>query len=187
MAPFGATSGSLDREDESHPLRGTAASGTRHREISHRKGDDRREADDGLRTQAGLAPFQRPDPERIDSQSQGRSEEDQSSVELGTSDTFRTDDSRDRGLGLSTGAQLSWVIVGGESGPNARPMLVTWARSIRDQCANAGVSFFFKQFGEFAPDDDAPGAHTAMRRVGKARAGRILDGRTHDDTPQRSA
>ena len=78
---------------------------------------------------------------------------------------------------------LDWVVVGGESGQNARPMLVAWARSIRDQCASAGVSFFFKQFGEFAPEDKAPGAHTAMRRVGKARAGRELDGRTHDGMP----
>ena len=83
--------------------------------------------------------------------------------------------------------RLDWIIVGGESGRDARPMHPDWPRAIRDQCAAAGVAFFFKQFGEFAPDDDAPGAHTAMRRVGKARAGRILDGRTHDDTPQRSA
>jgi len=77
--------------------------------------------------------------------------------------------------------------VGGESGRDARPMHPDWPRAIRDQCAAAGVAFFFKQFGEFAPDDDAPGAHTAMRRVGKARAGRTLEGRTHDDLPQRPA
>ena len=83
--------------------------------------------------------------------------------------------------------RLDWIIVGGESGRNARPMQIAWARSIRDQCAGAGVGFFFKQFGEFAPDDNAPGAHTAMRRVGKAIAGRVLDGRTHDAMPSRSA
>jgi protein gp37 len=49
---------------------------------------------------------------------------------------------------------ISWVIVGGESGPNARPMHPDWARSLRDQCAAAGVSFFFKQWGEWAPVED---------------------------------
>lgn len=60
--------------------------------------------------------------------------------------------------------RLDWVIVGGESGQNARPMHPDWARSIRDQCAAAGVAYFFKQWGEFLPwsqfaatdiDDDA--------------------------------
>lgn len=46
---------------------------------------------------------------------------------------------------------LRWVIVGGESGPNARPMHPDWARSLRDQCAGSGVSFFFKQWGEWYP------------------------------------
>ncbi len=49
--------------------------------------------------------------------------------------------------------QIQWVIVGGESGPAARPMHPDWVRSIRDQCAAAGVAFFFKQWGEFAPSD----------------------------------
>ena len=46
---------------------------------------------------------------------------------------------------------LDWVIVGGESGPGARPMCPDWARSLRDQCAAAGVPFHFKQWGEWAP------------------------------------
>ncbi len=56
---------------------------------------------------------------------------------------------------------LDWVIVGGESGPGARPMHPDWARSLRDQCAAAGVPFFFKQWGgwkngsDFAPDSMA--------------------------------
>jgi len=45
---------------------------------------------------------------------------------------------------------IHWVIVGGESGPNARPMHPDWARSLRDQCATAGVPFFHKQNGEWA-------------------------------------
>lgn len=50
----------------------------------------------------------------------------------------------DRGFGVM---QLDWVIVGGESGPDARPMHPDWARSLRDQCVSAGVAFFMKQMG----------------------------------------
>lgn len=78
----------------------------------------------------------------------------------------------------------SWVIVGGESGgKDVRPMRPAWARALRDQCQAAGVSFHFKQWGEFAPGDDAPDAHTAMRRVGKKAAGRLLDGVEHNGIP----
>ena len=71
-------------------------------------------------------------------------------------------------------AALDWVIVGGESGPHARPMHPDWARSLRDQCQAAGVRFFFKQWGEY-------GEH--RRRVGKRGAGRLLDGRTWEEYP----
>ena len=63
---------------------------------------------------------------------------------------------------------LDWVIVGGESGPGARPMDADWARDIRDQCGAAGVPFFFKQWGG----------------VFKKRNGRLLDGRTWDEMPE---
>jgi protein gp37 len=91
---------------------------------------------------------------------------------------------------------LNWVIVGGESGPHARPMHPDWARSIRDQCAAAGVPFFFKQWGEFANvQQHGPAlvsgavAHpwgaddVFVRKVGKASAGRLLDGVLHDAMP----
>jgi protein gp37 len=69
---------------------------------------------------------------------------------------------------------ISWVIVGGESGHRARPMRADWARSVREQCERGGVAFFFKQWG----------AHNEEGiRVGKSRAGRHLDGRTYDDMP----
>lgn len=48
---------------------------------------------------------------------------------------------------------IDWVIVGGESGPNARPMHSDWARTLRDQCVEAGVAFHFKQWGEWLPWD----------------------------------
>ncbi len=64
---------------------------------------------------------------------------------------------------------IHWVIVGGESGPHARPMEAAWARSVRDQCDAAGVPFFFKQWGGRTP---------------KA-GGRLLDGRTWDQFPDR--
>jgi protein gp37 len=63
-------------------------------------------------------------------------------------------------------AKLDWVIVGGESGPGARPMHPDWARSLRDQCAAAGVAFYFKQWGEWAPMGDFgvdPAANAAYR------------------------
>jgi protein gp37 len=49
-------------------------------------------------------------------------------------------------------SKINWVIVGGESGPGARPVHPDWVRSIRDQCVAAGVPFFFKQWGEWSPD-----------------------------------
>jgi protein gp37 len=73
-------------------------------------------------------------------------------------------------------SEIDWVIVGGESGRGARPMRSSWARSVRDQCAAQNVAFFFKQWGAH----DERGV-----RVGKARAGRVLDGRTWDDMPNR--
>src|SRR5690606_4822938 len=91
---------------------------------------------------------------------------------------------------------IDWVIVGGESGHGARPMHPDWARDIRDQCQKAGVPFFMKQWGEWLDADSAlrPGecsiGHrvryveaTAMIRVGKSRAGRLLDGREHSEWP----
>ena len=62
---------------------------------------------------------------------------------------------------------IHWAIVGGESGPGARPLAAEWVQSLRDQCAAANVAFFFKQWGG----------------VQKALAGRELDGRTHDAMP----
>jgi protein gp37 len=87
---------------------------------------------------------------------------------------------------------IDWVIAGGESGKDARPMHPDWARGLRDQCAAAGVPFFFKQWGEWAPHDGRrlPSIHTfddctRVFRVGKTAAGRHLDGVTHDAFPAR--
>jgi protein gp37 len=63
---------------------------------------------------------------------------------------------------------IHWAIVGGESGPGARPVHPAWVTDIRDQCLNAGVAFFFKQWGG----------------VQKKKTGRILDGRTWDQMPE---
>lgn len=62
---------------------------------------------------------------------------------------------------------IDWAIVGGESGPRARPMRLDWVTDIREQCLSAGVAFFFKQWGG----------------VNKKKTGRILDGRTWDEMP----
>lgn len=60
---------------------------------------------------------------------------------------------RERYPGFSDddGPELHWVIAGGESGPGAQPMHPAWARSLRDQCVEAGVAFLFKQWGEWCP------------------------------------
>lgn len=83
---------------------------------------------------------------------------------------------------LPRGPGLDLVIVGGESGPRARPMHPDWVRSLRDQCVSAGVSFHFKQWGEWmfqSPERRATGFY----RVGKKAAGRLLDGHTWDEMP----
>lgn len=99
---------------------------------------------------------------------------------------------------------LDWLIVGGESGPYARPMHPDWARGLRDQCQAAGVPFFFKQWGEWAPGQPQCKSAASMRfprrmasglevedgngqcmsRVGKKAAGRLLDGREWSEFPK---
>lgn len=118
--------------------------------------------------------------------------------------------------GWIAGRGVSWMVVGGESGPGARPMHPDWARSLRDQCRAAGVPFFFKQWGEWVdwrhtprsteypdivaddfgpkggfPDDRVhvwPGqTHDHAYRAGKKAAGRLLDGREWNEMPRREA
>jgi protein gp37 len=62
---------------------------------------------------------------------------------------------------------ISWLIAGGESGPNHRPLNEAWVRDLRDQCQHSGTAFFFKQWGGVRPKS----------------GGRNLDGRTWDDMP----
>lgn len=84
--------------------------------------------------------------------------------------------------------RIDWVIVGGESGPGARPMHPDWARNLRDQCVAAGVPFLFKQWGEWAPSAANAGVGDGlMTRVGKKVAGRVLDGVQHDGFPGAAA
>lgn len=80
---------------------------------------------------------------------------------------------------------VDWVIVGGESGPQARPMHPDWARCLRDQCDAAGTPFLFKQWGENAWVERVEGDPSTLvaYRAGKKHAGRLLDGRTHDGSP----
>jgi len=102
-----------------------------------------------------------------------------------------------RNLGMPS---LDWVICGGETGQNARPMHPDWARALRDQCVAAKTPFFFKQWGEWGNihDKNAPanlkgpkvryphderGGFVRMDKIGKKRSGRLLDGRTWDEYP----
>lgn len=118
--------------------------------------------------------------------------------------------------GLTFGGEcnrLDWIVAGGESGAGARPMHPDWVRSIRDQCAGAGVAFHFKQWGEHQPleliDDGRPEPwrrssdgirecwaldelsrprgslpKITFSRIGKRKAGRFLDGVLHDSYPE---
>jgi protein gp37 len=72
-------------------------------------------------------------------------------------------------LGQINLQKINWVIVGGESGHGARPMEAAWVRNIQNQCRNAGVAFFFKQWG----------------RVRKSETGRDMDGKTYSEFPDR--
>jgi len=70
---------------------------------------------------------------------------------------------------------IHWVIVGGESGPKARPMKQEWADALRSQCEEQGVAFFFKQWGGWGADG---------KKRAKAANGRLLNGRTWDGMPE---
>lgn len=128
-----------------------------------------------------------------------RTKETQSSGQSGTGNDFGASDPRNQVPQMEARAELSWVIVGGESGRGARPMHPQWPRALRDQCCYAGVKFFFKQHGEFIgsadlcdlPDGDYDGCqydrtHDSIR-VGKRAAGRLLDGVEHNAAPRRAA
>lgn len=95
--------------------------------------------------------------------------------------------------------KLDWVIAGGESGKGSRPCHPDWARGLRDQCAAAGVPFFWKQWGDWFPVDRASdvalldvikgsGSFRAFgdfmaAKIGKAKAGALLDGQIHRAAP----
>lgn len=91
---------------------------------------------------------------------------------------------------------IDWVVCGGESGHNARPIHPDWVCGLRDQCREAGVPFLFKQWGEWVPmmghSNGVPvrgpkfihSDGTIMGRAGKKAAGRLLDGVQHDNYPR---
>ena len=93
---------------------------------------------------------------------------------------------------------IDWVVCGGESGAGARPLYPEWARSLRDQCQEAKVPFFFKQWGEWAPPSELPPKVAIGRwdtggpdpdgqipkRYGKNAAGKLLDGREWSEFPR---
>jgi len=117
--------------------------------------------------------------------------------ECGADEWYFTETEYHGALEKNDRQSIDWVIVGGESGPNARPMHPYWVRSLRDQCQASEVPFFFKQWGEWGWYQ---GGHHSMKlpgtfvdgesfkawmvRVGKKKAGRELDGRTWDELPE---
>lgn len=131
---------------------------------------------------------------------------------------FKSHDFTEGGDGPQRDTQIDWVIAGGESGPNSRPCHPDWARDLRDQCAAAGVPFFWKQWGDWLPHRPQAGGDLGgdvragrvksvnpsgrsdventlltgrggergvryMRRIGKAKAGALLDGQLHRAAP----
>lgn len=86
-------------------------------------------------------------------------------------------------------ANLDWVVAGGESGGGARGANPNWFRSVRDDCARTGTAFLFKQWGEFHPLTRTDGIHESpfgghqLIRIGKNKAGRLLDGREYNGFP----
>lgn len=84
-------------------------------------------------------------------------------------------------------SSIHWVIVGGESGQGARQMKPEWVRSVRRQCQEDSVPFFFKQWGEWMPLENRVPLDSLLspdaKRVGKKAAGRELDGQTWDELP----
>jgi protein gp37 len=103
---------------------------------------------------------------------------------------------RNHGINYSDWAQtIDWVICGGESGPNARLMNIEWARSLRDQCIEAGVPFFFKQHGmylhksqmirgvHFGEHETRPAGNGYVKCTSKYAAGNLLDGKIYHEYP----
>lgn len=92
-------------------------------------------------------------------------------------------------------AGINWVICGGESGHNARPMHPDWVRSLRNQCQAAGVPFFFKQWGEWKPMGTTEDLQIlpfgqynteskfGFIKTGKLKSGNLLDGKKHEEYP----
>ncbi len=88
---------------------------------------------------------------------------------------------------------IHWVIAGGESGHNARPLHPVWIRSIRYQCEHANIPFFFKQWGEWCPQNqstksvkirEVDATSLPMYKVGKSKSGNMLDGVQHMEFPK---
>ena len=100
-------------------------------------------------------------------------------------------------ININKYSNIDWVIVGGESGPKARPMHPDWVRSLRDQCQDTGAAFFFKQWGKWGPVFDLKAQtyqfktgreypedkYVPVYRIGKKKAGRLLDGKEWSGFP----
>lgn len=81
-------------------------------------------------------------------------------------------------------SSIDWVVAGGESGPGARPMHPDWARTLRDQCADAGVPFLFKQWGHWRKWDDVASGFTNCSRFD--RLGNVVEARARLHYPYRN-
>lgn len=147
LASGGPARQQVDGWNDDDPVRspeGRESNGIR---LPSSESDDRLLANARLGPPAGLEALQRPNPSGADHQPQERQPIRQPAGEFGTGDGFRAGPSQDSRIGMEARTQLSWVIVGGESGPKARSTDIGHIRSIVRQCQAAGVAVFYKQGG----------------------------------------
>lgn len=147
LASRSTTRQQVDGWNDDDPVRTAAGRESDRLRLPSSESDDRLLAHARLGPPAGLEALPRADPVGADHQPQERQSIGQPAGEPRTGDSVRAGASQDPGVGVETRTQLSWVIVGGESGPNARPTDIAHIRSIVGQCKTAGVPVFCKQTG----------------------------------------
>jgi protein gp37 len=216
MAIKSTESGQVGRRGEDVEMQ-TSKSGEQHGKVLSSADDDRREEISCSGSSVDMVSFERRDTRGYDNKSHKRGLQRQSTDQSGISNVQRTSDAFNKtfrpNFQEGQARQISWIIVGGESGTKARPMHPDWVRKIRDDCQSAKVPFFFKQWGEWETfydrhkDDpnwdsvpkESPttrrlnieggsGFHgervVYLERVGKVKAGSLLDGKEYKEFPE---
>lgn len=210
MAIKSSESVQVDRGDKSIEMQ-APKSRKRHGEILPDTNDGKREEIPRSGSSVDMVSLERSHTGKHDHKSHKRELKGQSSKKPGISNISRSGDAFDKisrsNFQEGQTRQISWVIVGGESGSGARPMHPDWARDVIRQCKEAGVPVFFKQWGEWESKILAgnsfelanlkgnqsiakgaePNTMILFTRVGKKKAGSLLDGKEYKEFPLRQA